>query len=115
MAGFAQDPLGAAIQSYVHARWGERGDRGTATAVQPLDADLRERLDALGMDGERLLGIPTGQVMEALRSLEQLALLEDDAAAAAAAQQRAGEERDWQAPRHNRSWRQGNRPPGGRH
>lgn len=78
------------IQSYLRSKLRDGGDRDPGAG---LDDTLRDRLDDLGMDGERLLNVPSDRVMGELSRLEREAAAEDAAAAKAAAQAQQGQER----------------------
>jgi hypothetical protein len=70
--------FGPMIQDYVRAKWG-RGDM-TVTADElgrKLDPALRERVDLLGVDDEKLLGVRPEEVIRRIESLEREALRED--------------------------------------
>ena len=70
--------FGPIIQDYVRAKWG-RGDN-TLTADElgrKLDPALRERVDLLGVDDEKLLGVQPQEVISRIEALERDALRED--------------------------------------
>jgi hypothetical protein len=70
--------FGPMIQDYVRAKWG-RGDM-TVTADElgrKLDPALRERIDLLGVDDEKPLGLRPEEVIRRIESLEREALRED--------------------------------------
>jgi hypothetical protein len=70
--------FGPIIQDYVRAKWG-RGDK-TLTADElgrKLDPALRERIDLLGVDDEKLLGVQPHDVISRIEALERDALRED--------------------------------------
>jgi hypothetical protein len=70
--------FGPIIQDYVRAKWG-RGDK-TQTADElgrKLDPALRERIDLLGVDDEKLLGVQPHEVISRIEALEREALRED--------------------------------------
>ncbi|MEQ8349176.1 MAG: hypothetical protein RIB84_06945 [Sneathiellaceae bacterium] len=85
-AGAAGDSeLGALIQAYIRTRWSEpaASGGGDQPSAQP-DAELRERLEVLGLDALKLLRIAPGAVPGELRLLEQQSMQEDARALAAA-------------------------------
>ena len=70
--------FGPIIQDYVRAKWG-RGDK-TSTADElgrKLDPALRERVDLLGVDDEKLLAVQPQDVIARIEALEREALQED--------------------------------------
>jgi hypothetical protein len=70
--------FGPIIQDYVRAKWG-RGDK-TLTADElgrKLDPALRERIDLLGVDDEKLLAVQPQDVISRIEALERDALRED--------------------------------------
>jgi hypothetical protein len=70
--------FGPIIQDYVRAKWG-RGDK-TLTAEElgrKLDPALRERIDLLGVDDEKLLNVKPEDVIGRIEALERDALRED--------------------------------------
>jgi hypothetical protein len=70
--------FGPLIQDYVRAKWG-RGDK-TVTADElgrKLDPALRERIDLLGVDDEKLLAVQPQEVISRIEALERDALRED--------------------------------------
>ena len=70
--------FGPIIQDYVRAKWG-RGDM-TLTADElgrRLDPALRERVDLLGVDDEKLLAVQPHDVIGRIEALERDALRED--------------------------------------
>lgn len=68
---------GHLIQEYVRAKWG-RGERTSADDLgRRLDPTLRERIDLLGVDDEKLLGIGPEEVLQRIQELEREALQED--------------------------------------
>ena len=88
--------FGPIIQDYVRAKWG-RGDT-TLTADElgcKLDPALRERVDLLGVDDEKLLGVQPHDVISRIEALERDALREDS-----------------QVGVHKRSFSPASRPPG---
>ena len=69
---------GHLIQDYMRAKWG-RGDREASADElgRRLDPALRERIDLLGVDDEKLLGIGPHDVLRRIQELERDALRED--------------------------------------
>jgi hypothetical protein len=69
---------GHLIQDYIRAKWG-RGDREVSADElgRRLDPTLRERIDLLGVDDEKLLGIGPHDVLRRIQELERDALRED--------------------------------------
>ena len=70
--------FGPIIQDYVRAKWG-RGDMSlTADELgRKLDPALRERVDLLGVDDEKLLAVQPQDVIGRIEALERDALRED--------------------------------------
>ena len=70
--------FGPIIQDYVRAKWG-RGDKAsTADELgRKLDPALRERVDLLGVDDEKLLAVQPRDVISRIEALERDALRED--------------------------------------
>lgn len=70
--------VGRLVQDYVRAKWRRPGTIGPADDVgQGLDPALRERIDLLGTDDERLLLVRPEEVIGCLTELEHEAWLED--------------------------------------
>lgn len=69
---------GHLIQDYIRAKWG-RGDRDVSADElgRRLEPSLRERIDLLGVDDEKLLGIGPQDVLRRIQELERDALRED--------------------------------------
>jgi hypothetical protein len=73
-----QKDCGPMIQDYVRARWRRGGVTLSADELgRKLDPALRERIDLLGIDDEKLLGVKPEEVMSRLERLERDALRED--------------------------------------
>jgi hypothetical protein len=73
-----QKDSGLMIQDYVRARLRRGGVTLSADELgRKLDPDLRERIDLLGIDDEKLLGVKPEEVMARLERLERDALRED--------------------------------------
>jgi hypothetical protein len=70
--------FGPIIQDYVRAKWG-RGDKATTAEDlgSKLDPALRERVDLLGVDDEKLLAVQPHEVNGRIEALERDALRED--------------------------------------
>lgn len=84
--------IGALMQDYLRARWGRTPDKEAAEELGArLERTLRNRLDMLGADAERLLDIEPARVMAELEALEREAALED-AGAEPAARRTQGQE-----------------------
>jgi hypothetical protein len=66
------------IQDYIRAKWGRPGSALTADELgRKLDPELRKRIDLLGVDDEKLLGISPEKVFSRIEELEREALRED--------------------------------------
>ena len=66
------------IQDYIRAKWGRPGSALTAEELgRKLDPELRKRIDLLGVDDEKLLGISPEKVFSRIEELEREALRED--------------------------------------
>jgi hypothetical protein len=88
------DEFGTLIQAYVREKSrpsAAREERLRQIAAE-LDAKMRLRIDALGLDGEQLLAVPPGDVLVRIQALEAEASAEDARAAAAAARLRPHDE-----------------------
>ena len=69
---------GLAIQDYIRAKWGRAGATLSADELgRKLDPALRERIDRLGVDDEKLLGVKPEDVLSRIEELERDALRED--------------------------------------
>jgi len=108
--------IGAIVQAYARAKWrGEHDPTKSAAIGAQLDPELRNRVDMLGFDAEKLLDLDPGEVLARIEALEREALLEDRRVAPIAASVRAREERklgDNGKPPDGQ-WR-GQRAPGGK-
>lgn len=70
--------FGPIIQDYVRARLRRGGVTQSADELgSKLDPGLRERIDLLGIDDEKLLGVKPEEVISRLERLERDALHED--------------------------------------
>lgn len=70
--------IGRIVQEYARARWGREPDRAAADRLTPLLArELRDRVDALGIDVERLLKVEPHSVIGELEALEEETVLEN--------------------------------------
>jgi hypothetical protein len=70
--------FGPLIQDYVRAKWGRGGLTLSADELgRKLDPALRERVDLLGVDDEKLLGVKPEDVIRRIEALERDALRED--------------------------------------
>lgn len=84
--------LGAMIQAYLRAHWSDDPDEAAmARSGEGLEPRLRDRIDILGLDGERLLDVGAEAVLVELEKLEQAAAREDALVAPAADRIRARE------------------------
>lgn len=109
---------GLLVQAYAHARfYGPRGESVAEAHGQELDAVLKERVDALGIDLKRLLDVPPEKVLSRLVALEREAQLEDAGVRPQAAATRGREEQAFRGESRGeatvvrrdqrpRSWRQ---------
>lgn len=82
-----EDPtLGELIHAYARARWSGEPHKDAADALGArLGRDLRNRIDVLGLDAERLLTATPAEALSRLEALEREAMLEDSGANARAA------------------------------
>lgn len=86
--------LGALIQAFIRLRWGEQVDPAAEKLPPEMpDADLRDRLETLGLDALKLLRVSPAAVPGELRLLEQQSVQEDARALAAAGRHWARETR----------------------
>jgi len=70
--------FGPIIQDYVRAKWGRGGSALSADELgRKLDPALRERIDLLGVDDEKLLAVQPQDVIGRIEALEREALRED--------------------------------------
>ena len=73
-----QTNSGLMIQDYIRAKWGRAGIVLSAEELgRKLDPALRERIDLLGVDDEKLLGVKPEDVFNRIEELERDALRED--------------------------------------
>jgi hypothetical protein len=85
--------LGDLIHAYARARWSRDADVHAATDLGVrLGRELRDRIDVLGMDAERLLTAPPADALSRLEALEKEAMLEDASASSRAAKVGVGGE-----------------------
>jgi hypothetical protein len=85
--------LGDLIHAYARARWsGDANEQAANDLGGRLGRDLRDRIDVLGMDAERLLTATPADALMRLEALEKEAMLEDASAPSQAAKVRAHEE-----------------------
>lgn len=85
--------LGDLIHAYTRARWRGDGQKQDADDLGArLGRSLRDRIDVLGLDAERLLTAAPAEALSRLEALEQEAMLEDSGANARAAKSRGSEE-----------------------
>jgi hypothetical protein len=88
-----EQQIGEWLLAYVHAKWAAHLDpREVARLGGLLGAELRDRVDALGADGEHLLNANATEVLKRLETLEREAMEEDAHGTKPAAVVRAGEE-----------------------
>lgn len=63
--------LGQAVKRYVAAKWRcPDNDAAIALAARSLDQEIRDRIDALGLDDHVLLAVPDEGVLETISRLE---------------------------------------------
>lgn len=85
--------LGDLIHAYARARWsGDANEQAADDLGLRLGRDLRDRIDVLGMDAERLLTAMPADALIRLEALEKEAMLEDASASSRAAKIHAGEQ-----------------------
>lgn len=73
-----QNDSGLMIQDYIRAKWGRGGSALPADELgRKLEPGLRERIDLLGVDDEKLLGVKPEDVFHRIDELERDALRED--------------------------------------
>lgn len=85
--------LGELIHAYARARWSGGAHKQAADDLGArLGRSLRDRIDVLGLDAERLLTAAPAEALSRLEALEQEAMLEDSGANARAAKSRGSEE-----------------------
>ncbi len=81
-----REQLGALIQDYIRAKWADNHEGNAAAGLdEGLSDGIRERVDILGYDGERLLTLAPVEVLAALEGLEREAAQEDARVATARA------------------------------
>lgn len=81
------------IDAYARAKWGAPPDSDAVARLgAQLEPALKQRLDVLGSDGERLLEAGPDGILDRLAELEEEAFLEDAAADPAADRRRTLEE-----------------------
>lgn len=105
--------LGALLQAYARACLGGNADPQAAnSAGARIERELRDRIDVLGADVERLLAVDAHDVLAELEALETEAALEDAGSQSMAhrANTEAKVQRQGQARRPGRD----NRSPGPR-
>lgn len=113
MANIKKDETGAVIQAYIRARMeGLATDTVRDEAAETLPGSLLERIDALGVDQERLLDVPPGNVTAMLEALEREAELEDAGIRPRSLEVRAREERWIHGRTHSPDESNWNPPPG---
>lgn len=81
--------VGELVQAHIRAKWGDGARRPDNARLTPA---LRERVDALGFDCERLLDVAADEVLDRLSALEREATQEDARALGAAASVHAREQ-----------------------
>jgi hypothetical protein len=85
--------LGALIHAYARSRWsGDANEQAADDLGARLGRDLRDRIDVLGMDADRLLTATPADALVRLEALEKEAMLEDASASSQAAKVHAREE-----------------------
>lgn len=90
---FDASKLGTLIQSYARARWYAGPEKQEAVGLETqLERGLRDRIDALGADIERLLLADPADALSELEALEHEAAMEDAGAKLEASRLRAREE-----------------------
>ena len=73
-----QKDSGLMIQDYVRAKWGRGGLNLSSDELgRKLDPAMRDRVDLLGIDDEKLLGVAPEDVVSRIEKLERDALRED--------------------------------------
>ena len=88
-----KEDLGALVQAYARAIWGDSVDKAEADRLGTLlGPNLRDRIDVLGFDCERLVKVAETDVMRRLDALENEANREDANVRARAASVRSTEE-----------------------
>jgi len=85
--------MGESLRAYIHAKWAaEFNPVEVARLGELLGTGLRDRVDALGGDAERLLGVDSTEILGRLEALEREAAEENAHGTKAAAVVRAKEE-----------------------
>lgn len=88
----SQHHIGQLVHAYAQARWGKMPDQDEVRRIgAQLSREIKDRLDVLGADGERLLEAGPADVMEKLQALESEARREDTLVERAAARRHAQE------------------------
>ena len=96
--------LGAMIQAYVRARWGDAPDMPSVAELEAsLEPGLSDRIDILGLDGKRLLDVGAEATLAELEKLERAAAREDARVMGAADRIRAQEVNRYDAAKPPRS------------
>jgi hypothetical protein len=94
--------LGVLMQQYARCWWEGSRDREAADRLGTrLGRDLRDRIDVLGIDIERLLAVDPARAPAELETLEKEAALENAAVPPAIARLGAGKERHPHAQAEN--------------
>lgn len=79
---------GALIQAYVRAKWTDKSDQSQIIELSgQLGREVMQRVNALGLDAEKLLEVTADEALSRLEMLENEALLEDAGGRAAAIRQ----------------------------
>ena len=66
------DAQGRLVQAYVREKWNPAADpKAVESAGRALAADLRTRIDLLGLDDRQLLYIDPGSVLRQIESIER--------------------------------------------
>jgi hypothetical protein len=94
MSETSNQHLGELIQAYVHAKWaGESDEKNIVRLGARLPPEVRERVDALGFEGEHLLSVDSAEVLAKIEALEHEAAEEDARAHKSASLVRAEEQK----------------------
>ncbi|MEX2643995.1 MAG: hypothetical protein WD270_11100 [Acetobacterales bacterium] len=113
MSNTQEHESGATIQAYVRARMqGHATAADRARVAEMLPSCLRARIDALGVDRERLLAVAPEDVTAALEALEREAELEDAGIRPRSVEVRAREERWIHGQTHSPHESRRRLPPG---
>lgn len=106
-----EQQIGSVVQAYVKAKFGDSPDEALASCLGAyLDPQLKERVDILGFEGEKLLDVDTPEVLATLAQLEDQAAREDAHVRKVAVQVRANEAKGsakTRVPTNVRGFRQG--------